>query len=346
VSAPAASRRVTPTAVRVLPADADRGDWLAARRTGIGSSDVAAIVGATDRSTPLHVYLDKMGERVDAQNEAMLWGSLLEDTVAREWARRNRSVIRRVGLVAHHQHPWRLATLDRQVLECPIRKQERAATSLQTDPVLEPYEREACALEVKCRSAFLAGKWRRDVPDDVLAQTMWQMAVTGYQHIHVAVLIGGNDYRQTVVRWEDGLAEFILGEVDRFHREHLVAHRPPAADLARAEAYLELDAELHPDRVGTLDVQEVGDVDEYARLSRAKGDAEKALKAAKARLLELAAGARYVTFENRLAYELAPRSRDNVDLARLGEQWPDAYDACVTQTHYHQIAIAKDFRNA
>lgn len=329
MTAPAAARRVTPTAVRVLPADADRGTWLAARRTGIGSSDVAAIVGATDRSTALHVYLDKHGERVDEQNEPMLWGNLLEDTVAREWARRNKSVIRRVGLVAHETHPWRMATLDRQVLECPLNRDER----------------EACALEVKCRSAFLAGKWRRDTPDDVLAQGIWQMAVTGFRHIHVAVLIGGNDYRQTVIRWEEGLAQYLLEEVTRFRREYLVPHRPPAADLARADAYLELDAELHPDRVGTLDVEAVGDVDEYARLSRAKSDAEKALKAAKVRLHELAAGARWVTFENRLAYELAPRSRSNVDLALLAERWPDAYDACVSQTDYHQISIAKDFRN-
>lgn len=330
MTAPAPARRVTPTAVRVLPADADRGTWLAARRTGIGSSDVAAIVGATDRSTPLHVYLDKHGELPDQQNEPMLWGTLLEDTIAREWARRNRSVIRRVGLVAHEQHPWRLATLDRQVLECPLNRDER----------------EACALEVKARSAFLAGKWRRDTPDDVLAQGIWQMTVTGFRHIHVAVLIGGNDYRQTVIRWEEGLAQYLLEEVTRFRREHLVPHRPPAADLTRPDAYLELDAELHPDRVATLDVETVGDVDEYARLSKAKGAAEKALKAMKARLHELAAGARWVTFENRLAYELAPRSRASVDLAQLAERWPDAYDACVSQTDYFQIAIAKDFRNA
>lgn len=329
MTAAAPARRVTPTAVRVLPADAGRPEWLAARRTGIGSSDVAALVGATDRSTPLHVYLDKLGELPDQQNEAMLWGTLLEDTVAREWARRNRSVIRRVGLVAHEQHPWRLATLDRQVLECPLNREQR----------------EACALEVKCRSAFLAGKWRRDVPDDVLAQTMWQMLVTGYEHIHIAVLIGGNDYRQTVVRREAGLSDFLVDEVARFRREHLIPRRPPAADLGRAEAYLELDAELHPDRVGEIDVAEAGDVDEYVRLSKAAGAAKKALEAAKARLRELAAGHRYVTFENRLAYEWQPRSRDNVDLALLAERWPDAYDACVSQTHYHQIAIAKDFRN-
>jgi putative phage-type endonuclease len=345
MSAPTAARRVTPTAVRILSADAGRSEWLARRRAGIGSSDVAAIVGATDRSTPLHVYLDKHGELPDQQNEAMLWGSLNEDTVAREWARRNASVIRRVGLVAHEREPWMLATLDRQILECPLRRQEKLQTSLGTAVEFEPGEREACALEVKCRSAFLASKWKRDVPDDVLAQTTWQMAVTGYQHIHVAVLIGGNDYRQTVVRWDQDLADYILGETIRFRDEHLLPHRPPAADLARAEAYLELDAQLHPNRVGELDIAEIGDVDEYVRLSRAAGEADRAKTAAKARLAELAAGARYVTFENRLAYEFAPRSKPKVDLARLAERHPAAYADCVTQTEFTALQIGKDFKN-
>lgn len=329
MTAPAAARRVTPTAVRVLPADADRDVWLARRRDGIGSSDVAALVGASSFATALHVFLDKRGELDDNAGEAALWGTLLEDTVAREWQRRNASVVRRVGLVAHQTDPWMLATLDRQVLECPLSRDQR----------------EACALEVKCRSAFLAGKWRRDVPDDVLAQTTWQMAVTGYRHIHVAVLIGGNDYRQTVVRYDPDLALYIRGEVNRFRERHLLPGVPPPADLDRADAYIELDARLHPDRVGEIDVVDVGDVEEYARLSRAKGEAERALKGAKARLHELAAGAQFVTFENRLAYELQPRSRDRVDLALLAERWPDAYDACVSKTSYHQIAIGKEFRN-
>jgi putative phage-type endonuclease len=329
MSAPTAARRVTPTAVRVLPADADRDVWLTARREGIGSSDVAAIVGASERRTPLHVFHDKTGRLVDEQNEAMLWGTLLEDPVAREWQRRNRSVIHRVGLVANVELPWMLATLDRRVLECPMNRDVR----------------EACALEVKCRNAFTSSKWRRDVPDDVLAQTVWQMAVTGYRHIHVAVLIGGSDYRQTVVRWDDDLAGYILGEACRFRDQHLLPGLPPAADLDRVDAYLDLDARLHPDRVGEISVIDLGDVDEYARLAAAKSIAEKAQKAAKARLVELAAGARYVIHGNHLAYELAPRSKDKVDVDLLAERWPDAYAACVTQTNYHQIQLAKEFRN-
>ena len=42
---PAAGRRVTPTGRLILPADADRAHWLTARRSGLGSSDVAAILG-------------------------------------------------------------------------------------------------------------------------------------------------------------------------------------------------------------------------------------------------------------------------------------------------------------
>jgi len=328
VTAPATARRVTPTAVRVLPADAPRDEWLARRRDGIGSSDVAAIVGASSHSTALHVWLDKRGELEDDAGEPALWGTLLEDTVAREWGRRNRSVINRVGLVAHIEQPWRMATLDRRVLECPLNRAER----------------EACALEVKTRSAFLATKWKRDIPDDVLAQMIWQMLVTGFRHLHYAVLIGGQDYRQGVVRWEQNLGDFILTEVDRFRAEHLLPGIRPAADLDRPQAYLDLDARLHPDRVGEIDVAEAGDVDEYVRLSRAKGEAERALKRYSARLRELADGRRYVTHENRLAYELQPRTKPKVDLEALAAGWPDVYAAVVSETSYHQIAISQEFR--
>lgn len=329
MTAPTAARRVTPTAVRVLPADGDREVWLAARRQGIGSSDVAAIVGATQYSTALHVWLDKRGELEDNAGEAALWGTLLEDTVAREWQRRNRSVVHRVGLVANIDEPWMLATLDRRVLECPLNRDTR----------------EACALEVKTRNAFTASRWKRDVPDDVLAQTVWQMAVTGYRHIHVAVLIGGQDYRQTVVRWDNSLSDYILSQVDQFRTRHLLTGVRPPADLDRPDAYLDLDARLHPERVGEIDVAEAGDVDEYVRLSKAKGVAERALKAQSARLREIADGRRYVTHENRLAYELQPRTKPKVDLDALAAGWPDAYAAVVSETSYHQIAVSREFRN-
>jgi putative phage-type endonuclease len=327
------TRRITPTAVRLLPADADNAEWLAARQADnrIGSSDVAAILGVADKRTALHVYRDKRGEVADNAGEAALWGKLLEDPVAREWARRNRSVIQRVGLIANVDHPWRTSTLDRRVAECPLDRSVRTA----------------CALEVKCRNAYTApSRWRGDVPDDVLAQTVWQMAVTGYDHIHVAVLIGGNDYRQTVVRWDQAIADYITGDVTAWREAHLIAGVEPPWDLDKAGALIELDNLMHPDRSGTreLSVEDIGAVMEYAALSGRHGAAGRALKRSRAELGRLASGHQAVTFDGEMAFEFNPVTKPKVDLARLAEQWPLAYADCVGATHYYQIRIAPAYR--
>ncbi|WP_052721022.1 YqaJ viral recombinase family protein [Actinoplanes rectilineatus] len=323
------ARRVTPTAVRVLPADASREAWLAARREGIGSSDVAAILGVADRNTAVHVYRDKRSELVDDAGEAALWGHLLEEPVAREWARRQRSVVQRVGLVAHQDEPWMRVSLDRQVLECPMDRSVRTR----------------CALEVKCRSAFKAQRFANaSVPDDVLAQTVWQMAVTGYDHIHVAVLIGGNELRLTTVFREAELEAFVVGEVRRFRTENLLADVEPEWDLSKAQALIDMDSLMHPARVGELDLSEIDAVIEYAERSAAKGAAEKALKQSAATLRRLAAGAQLVKFADELAYEYTPVTKRTCDLDELRARFPEAYAACVTEKTHDQIRISTEFR--
>jgi putative phage-type endonuclease len=323
-----ATRRVTPTAFRVLPADADRDTWLAARRNGIGSSDVAAILGVADRNTAVHVYRDKRGELVDDAGEAARWGTILEAPIAQEWALRQRSVVQRVGLVAHVDDPWRIATMDRQVLECPM---DRAV-------------RTRCALEVKCRSAFKAQRWRSDVPDDVLAQTVWQMAVTGYDHIHVAVLLGGNELKQTVVQRDERLEAYVLGEVRRFREQHLLAAVEPPWDLNKSAALIEMDSLMYPERVGEIDVTEIGEVIEYAERSARKSVATKALEESRATLLRLAAGKQTVTFAGELAYEYTPSTRRTCDLEALAERWPAAFEDCVTEKTSFTVRIAKAYR--
>lgn len=321
-------RRVTPTAYRVLPADADRGAWLTARREGIGASDVPAILGVSDYTTAVHVYHDKRGELVDDAGEAALWGSLLEEPVAREWARRQRSVIQRVGLVARVDQPWALTTLDRQVLECPM---DRAV-------------RTRCALEVKCRSAFKAYRWHADVPDDVLAQAVWQMYVTGYDHIHVAVLLGGNELKLTTVFRDEKLETFVVGGVRQFRDLHLLPGVEPPWDLSKAQRLIDMDSLLHPERVGELALDDIDEVVEYARRSAAKSAAEKALKESAATLRRLADGKELVKFADELAYRYTPSTRSKCDLERLKEQYPDAYAACVTESTSHTLRVSPAFR--
>ena len=323
-------RRVTPTAYRVLPADADRGEWLTARRAGIGASDVPAILDLPDAwGTAVHVYRDKRGELADDAGEAALWGNLNEPTIAREWQRRQRSVIQRVGLVARVDQPWAMTTLDRMVLECPLDREVKTR----------------CALEVKTRSAFKAGKWGGDaVPDDVFAQAVWQRWVTGYDHIHVAVLIGGNELKMRTVFHDPDVEAHILAAVNRFRDEHLLPGVEPAWDLSKADRLIDMDSLAHPDRVGELSLAEVDAVIEYAERSRAKSAATKALKESAARLRQLAAGAEVVKFADELAYGYRETSRRNVDLEVLKAKYPKAYAECVTVDKSHTVYIGAEFK--
>ncbi|MCX4540461.1 lambda-exonuclease family protein [Streptomyces sp. NBC_01565] len=333
-SAPAAGRRVTPTGRLILSADADRADWLTARRSGIGSSDAPAILGLIKENPPLKVYLDKLGHDVDDAGEAAYWGTVNEEPVARRWAMQNRSVIRRVGLVAHVDHPHWMTTLDRRVLECPLAEDEQ----------------EACALEVKTRSAFKAAQWHAGAPDDVLAQVLWQIIVNGYGHMHYAVLIGGNEYHQGVVRADqhaDVMAD-ITTAMDRFWFEHVQAQVPPEL-TGDGEALTRLFRRLHPTRSGEVDIDRHDDaldaLLDYGVHQRAEAAEKKAKNAAKARMIAALGGAQAALIGGERAYSLEPsNAAPRVDLELLAERWPDAYAACVAQNPTERIDIAKQFK--
>jgi putative phage-type endonuclease len=335
VHAPAAGRRVTPTARLILPADADRDAWLLARRDGIGSSDVAGILGVSDDdySTPIRVYLDKLGELVDDAGQPAFWGNVLEEPVAREWARRNRSVIRRVGLVAHQDHPERRATLDRRITECPLPESGS----------------ETCALEVKTRSAFKTARWHAGAPDDVLAQVLWQMAVTGYRHMHYAVLIGGNDYRQGVIRADQytRVTADILTAVGKFWTGNVLARvRPP--HTGNPERLVEMYRRQHPERDGVVHLDWVDGAHDalvdYEQHRLAEAAAKKRKQAAQAEMLRHLGPAQTAVLDGGRAYSLEPTERSTCDLERLAERWPEAYADCVRTTHSERLDIDPRFR--
>ncbi|MDQ0943316.1 YqaJ viral recombinase family protein [Streptomyces sp. V1I1] len=333
-TAPAAGRRVTPTGRLILPATADRADWLTARRSGIGSSDVPAILGLVEKKPPLTVYYDKIGRDVDDAGEAAYWGNANEENVARRWAMQNRSVIRRIGLVAHVDHPHWMTTLDRRVTECPLAEDQRIP----------------CALEVKTRSAFKSAQWHAGAPDDVTAQVLWQIVVNGYEHMHYAVLIGGNEYHQGTIRadqYTDVMAD-ITTAVDKFWVEHVQAEVPPEP-TGDGESLVKLFRRLHPTRSGSVDVDRHDDaldaLYDYGRHQRTEANAKKAKAAAKARMVAALGDAQSALIGGERAYSLEPsNAAPKVDLEQLAERWPDAYAACVAPNPTERIDIAPNFK--
>lgn len=205
-----------------------RQEWLTRRQSGIGGSDVAAILGMSPWKTPLDVYLSKVqpitDEAADDMSEAALWGALLEDVVAREAARRNAYQIQRInGLAVHPRHACLIANLDRVIVAPGTRARLTPTGGLAGA---------AGIMEVKTASAYKAGEWGR--PDDeeaipiaYAAQAMHYLAVTGQDWCEFAVLIGGQKFISKRLERDEQTIAGITDKCLEFWEQHVMPRRPP-----------------------------------------------------------------------------------------------------------------------
>lgn len=194
---------------QILPPEPDRIQWLKARRTGIGSSDVSAILGLSPYKTALQVWWDKLdtAEPNDQPpSKASKWGNRLEAAVAEGFAEETGKQLSTVGLLRSTRWPWMLASCDRRVLG------------------------EEALLECKTTSHFLAEQWKDDqIPDHAMLQVIHQLAVTGFDRAYVAVLIGGQDDQYRIVERDQKAIED-LAEMERvFWQDYVEKNVEPAA---------------------------------------------------------------------------------------------------------------------
>ena len=197
-----------------------RESWLSARRSGIGGSDAAAIIGVSPWRTPLDVYLDKTGQGVEqADSDPMLWGRLLEPVVRQRYADvTGREVLVPDvpnGIVVHPSIPYMLTTLDGYV-DGAVRR----------------------VVEVKtARSGADWGEPGSDeIPDYYLPQVQHYLAVTGFSVADIAVLIAGSDFRIYTVEANPEFQELLIAAESVFW-DHVQNGIPPApvcaADVLR-----------------------------------------------------------------------------------------------------------------
>ena len=68
------------SAYRVLTATANTPEWLRARKSVLGASEVACVLGLSKWSTPLGIYNDKLNPNItDDMTERQEWGHYLEE---------------------------------------------------------------------------------------------------------------------------------------------------------------------------------------------------------------------------------------------------------------------------
>ncbi len=188
---------------------------IAERRSGIGGSDVAAILGLSPWRTPLDVYLDKTGQGVEVEETGpMRWGSLLEPVILDEFERQTGFPVHRgLPLMKHDTHKFLIGNLDGI-----------------TDGGI-----------VEAKTARSDKDWGEpgsaEIPVYYQAQVAHYMAVTGAVLVYVPVLIGASDFRIYQVERDEAFIADLIEAERAFWHDHVLAGIPPepvnAADALR-----------------------------------------------------------------------------------------------------------------
>jgi len=165
-----------------------------ARLKGIGGSDVAAILGISKWQTAHGLYLEKRGEVPDEDREGseiLEFGSKLELVIAETFAERNNFAVRkRHQHFQHKEYPFLMANIDRSI------------------------DGQQSVLECKTAGQFMVSEWgpsgSDEFPDAYRLQLQHYMTVMGYPTGYLAVLIGGNQYRQYYLEHDAELADMMI----------------------------------------------------------------------------------------------------------------------------------------
>jgi putative phage-type endonuclease len=201
-----------------------REDWLQMRRTGLGGSDIGAILGLSPYRTPVDVWAEKTG-RSPGQDETlqMRFGTYAEEFVSREYTVKTGNEVQRFTSMLRHPVAPVLGNVDRLVIpkgaKIASHKQE-----IRTDLGLECKTANAFA-------AFNSDDWGEEgtdqIPPSYLVQCATYMALTGCSLWDLAVLFGNQEVRIYNLKRDAELEGEIIARASEWWDRHIVADVAP-----------------------------------------------------------------------------------------------------------------------
>lgn len=237
-------------------------DWLEQRTHGIGGSDVAAIMGISKYKSAYALYMEKVGKAAAediSDKPAVHWGCVLEPIVGEEYKKNHPGrEVRRVNAICRSiERPWAQASLDYEV------KDEKLGWGV---------------LEIKTAGLMRAADWENGIPDYYQTQIAHYLSITGRPFADVAVLIGGQDYREYRYMRDIPYERKLMRAVDDFYHNSIEGGEvPPITDKA-SDAFTVLNAN-EPHTSEMVDYSD--DLAPFKTLLQAREEKDKAEKAYK-----------------------------------------------------------------
>lgn len=191
----------------------NREQWLAERRKGIGGSDVSAILGVNEYTTPYQLWLDKTGkESNEVESEAMRRGKILEPAVVEFWRQDTGLEIlpesaNPYKMEYHPKHRFLFGSPDRVYLDAEGRKGT-----------------------LECKTTILNVD-REEMPQAWFCQVQWYMGIMGHQMAEVCWL--GKYFKVDRVQYNfvPDFFEDLVARAIEFREKYILADiAPPVTD--------------------------------------------------------------------------------------------------------------------
>lgn len=301
-----------------------RDEWLEARRKGIGGSDASAILGLNPYTSPLKVYLDKIGKSEEAEtSEAMRQGTDLEAYVADRFTEETGLKVKKCNKILQHpEYPWMLANVDRLIVG------------------------HNWGLECKTTSPYSKFKFDDgEINPHYFWQSMHYMAVTGYEKWYVAILVLGKAFHVFEIQRDDEAIKTLIDAEKDFWMNHVGPKVPPLPTGSDADD--EAIQTLYPQGMDGVDGEDILELDSYADMLDLRDFKARQRDALDAEIkeidqkLKLAMGDFQKGLSHNWKISWTNTSTSRVDTKLLKQKYPGIAAECTKTTTGRRFSVTK-----
>lgn len=308
--------------------------WHLARRAGISGSNAASVLGISPYKSKWQLFNELSGnvEPDPVDNRFVEWGHRLESIIADKFAEFHKVHVLEMDTFESPTFPFMTASVDRFITD----DQGKATAVLEIKTagfnrkvVLDGEEERlwgrGCSyipvIDQYGQISQQCVETDSTCPDWYIAQVLHYMVASGVHEGRLAVLIGGNDYRDYVIPFNEQAAGALIAAEDEFYCKNVLDDIAPPMD---ADALREITPVPKSKIEATSEIE--GMVTAIKELDLQEKAVNSRKKELKARVMEYMGDKEALTYgKSTLATFKEQKGRTTVDSQKLEKEEPELF---------------------
>jgi len=229
--------------------------WYKYRETGIGGSDVGAILGQSDYTSLARMFYEKIGEIPPRfyDNAAMYWGRKTEPLILDVWSYWDGTDY--IGNPKQREYYQNEFYARNPKFDHLFGETDGMISKGQANLITGELLKRDGVLEAKTINGWFAKKWELGVPKTYISQINTYMLIFDADYAEIAILADGRDFNVIPFEKNKALCDKILDETFKFWYEKVVPAKEfvinknkaiSKGDAVAADEYTHMIHELEP----------------------------------------------------------------------------------------------------